>query len=212
MQELEREKRIKVLIVDDHAMLREGVAAILSRQPDMEVVGEAEDGAEAIECYRRLRPDVTLMDLQMPNIGGVEATAALRREFPGARIVILTTYAGDVQAVRALRAGAAGYLLKSSLRKELVEAVRTVHAGNRRVHTDLAVEIALHAGDDPLSEREVKILSLIAAGRANKQIAWELSISEDTVKSHMKSIFSKLNVGDRTHAVTVAARRGIIEL
>lgn len=212
MMEAERTRPVRLLVADDHPLLREGVTAIIQRQPDMEVIGEAENGAEAIESFRRLRPDVTLMDLQMPVVGGVEATIAIRGEFPSARIIILTTYAGDVQAVRALKAGAAGYLLKTSLRKEMIDAIRAVHAGQRRVISEIANEIAVHAGDDSLSEREISILSLISAGRANKQIAWELSISEDTVKAHLKSVFSKLDVGDRTHAVTVAAKRGIIAL
>jgi DNA-binding NarL/FixJ family response regulator len=207
-----KSRPIRILLVDDHAMLRDGVSAIVGLQPDMEIVGEAENGADALESFRRLRPDVTLMDLQMPVLGGVEATASIRTEFPAARIIMLTTYAGDVQAVRALRAGAFGYLLKTSLRKELIEAIRAVHEGKRRVLPEIAVEIAVHAGEEPLSDREITILAFVARGLANKQIAWELSISEDTVKAHMKSIFSKLDVKDRTHAVTTAAKRGIIEL
>lgn len=204
--------KIRVLVVDDHPVLRDGVAAILENQTDMVLVGEARDGSEAIERFRSLHPDVTLMDLQMPGVNGVDAIAAIRAEYATARIIVLTTYAGDVQAVRALKAGATGYLLKSSLRTELIDAIRDVHRGQRHVHRDVAEEIALHVVDEPLSEREVAILRLVSIGKANKQVAAELGVSEETVKGHLKSIFSKLNVADRTHAVTVAARRGIIEL
>jgi DNA-binding NarL/FixJ family response regulator len=204
--------RIRIVIVDDHPMLREGVAAVVQTQPDMEMVGEAIDGVDAIEAFRRLRPDVTLMDLQMPRLDGVLAITAIREEFPQARIIVLTTYSGDVKALRALKAGAVGYLLKSSLRKELVETVRTVHQGRRHVPPELASEIAAFVMDDPLSAREIEILRLVAIGNANKSIAMALKISEDTVKAHLKSIFGKLRVADRTHAVTVAARRGFIDL
>lgn len=206
------ERPISILLVDDHPMLREGVAAVIQLQPDMVLVGEAEDGRAAVDSFLRLQPDVTLMDLQMPGMGGVEAIQAIRAESPGARILVLTTYAGDVQALRAMKAGAAGYLLKSSLRKELIETIRTIHAGRRHVSAEIASEIAVHAVDERLSDREIAILSLVANGHANKQIAWKLSISEETVKAHLKSIFAKLDVADRTHAVTVAARRGFIEL
>jgi DNA-binding NarL/FixJ family response regulator len=201
-----------MLVVDDHPVLREGVASMLEDRSDMVVVGEARDGAEAVARFRALRPDVTLMDLQMPVMGGVEAIVAIRTEFPDARILVLTTYAGDVQAVRALKAGATGYLLKSSLRTELLDAVHNVHRGRRHVHGDVAAEIALHVVDDNLSEREAAVLRLVAIGKANKEIAHALSLSEETVKAHLKNIFAKLDVTDRTHAVTVAARRGIIEL
>jgi len=204
--------RIRVLVVDDHPMLREGVAAVLALQPDMVLVGEAGDGAEAVARHRELRPDVTLMDLQMPGMTGLEAIEAIRAEVPTARIVVLTTYAGDVQALRALKAGATGYLLKSTLRRELLDTIRNVHAGRRQLQPEVAHEIAIHAVDEALSEREIHVLRLVAAGRANKQIAWDLSLSEDTVKAHLKSIFAKLDVADRTHAVTVAARRGVIEI
>lgn len=203
---------IRILIVDDHAMLREGVAAILQIESDMELVGEAQDGAQALERFRALRPDVTLMDLKMSGMNGLETITAIRSEFPDARILVLTTYAGDVQAVRALRAGATGYLLKSSLRKELLDAIRDVHRGRRHLHRDVAGEIALHVIDEDLSEREVAVLRLVSVGKANKQIARDLDLSEETVKGHLKTIFAKLDVADRTHAVTVAARRGIIEL
>lgn len=206
------ESKIRVLVVDDHPVLRDGVAAILENQTDMTMVGEARDGSEAIERFRALRPDVTLMDLQMPGMNGVDAIAAIRSENPGARIIVLTTYAGDVQAVRALKAGAVGYLLKSSLRTELIDAIHNVHRGQRHVHRDVADEIALHVVDESLTEREVAVLRLVSIGKANKQIGSELGLSEETVKGHLKSIFAKLDVADRTHAVTVAARRGIIEL
>ncbi len=204
--------KIRVLVVDDHPVLRDGVAAILENQADMTMVGEARSGSEAIERFAALRPDVTLMDLQMPGMNGVEAINAIRAANPNARIIVLTTYSGDAQAVRALKAGAVGYLLKSSLRTELIDAIHDVHRGQRHVHRDVAGEIALHVADESLSEREISILRLVSIGKANKQIASELGLSEETVKGHLKSIFSKLDVADRTHAVTVAARRGIIEL
>ena len=204
--------KIRILVVDDHPVLRDGVAAIVQNQADMEMVGEARNGEEAVERFRELRPDVTLMDLQMPGMNGVDAIAAIRTEHPGARIIVLTTYAGDVQAVRALKAGALGYLLKNSLRTELIDAIRDVHRGQRRVQRDVADEIALHVIDESLTEREIAILRLVAIGKANKQVGAELGLSEETIKGHLKNIFSKLDVADRTHAVTVAARRGIIEL
>lgn len=203
---------IRILVVDDHPLLREGVCSILEDRTDMAVVGEACNGAEAVARFAELRPDVTLMDLQMPVMGGVEAIAAVRADHPDARILVLTTYAGDVQAVRALKAGATGYLLKSSLRTEMLDAIRNVHRGRRHVHSEVAAEIALHVVDDSLSEREIAVLRLVAVGKANKEVARALSLSEETVKAHLKSIFAKLDVADRTHAVTLAARRGIIEL
>jgi DNA-binding NarL/FixJ family response regulator len=206
------QSKISILIADDHPMLREGVSAVIEMQPDMMVVGEAATGDEAIAAYERLRPDITLMDLQMPGRNGVMAIEAIRREHPEARIIMLTTFAGDASALHALRAGAAGYLLKSSLRRELLDAIRNVHSGRRHLHPEIAQNIALHAIDDALSPREIEILQLIATGNANKRIARQLEISEDSVKSHIKSIFSKLYVSDRTHAVTVAAKRGIIDL
>jgi len=203
---------IRVMVADDHPLLREGVASAIDSQPDMILVGEAENGVAAIDGYRRWRPDVTLMDLQMPDIGGVAAITTIRSEFPRARIVILTTYFGDVQATRALKAGAMAYLLKSSLRRELLTTIRDVHRGLRHLQPEVANAIALGAMDEALSQREVAVLQLAALGNANKRIAHALGLSEETVKTHMKSILAKLRVTDRTHAVAVAARRGILEL
>src|SRR5262245_51178785 len=203
---------IRVLTVDDHPVFRDGIAAVLRNQRDMEVVGEAANGIEAVERFRELQPDVTLMDLQMPRMNGIEAIKAIRAEFTHARIVVLTTYAGDVQALTALRAGASGYLLKSTLRNDLLDVIRLVHSGQRHVPPEIATEIALHAADDALSERETRILTLVAAGKSNKEIARSLAVSEDTVKAHLKSIFAKLGVTDRTQAVTLGAKRGIIEV
>lgn len=205
-------KQIRILLVDDHPLLREGVSAIVARQTDMNVVGEAGNGAEAVESFRSLSPDVTLMDIQMPVLDGIQALQEIRKEAPAARVIMLTTYAGDVRAVRALKAGAAGYLLKSSLRKELIDVIRIVHAGRRHVPADVAQEIAVHTADEALSERELEILRLVSEGKPNKAIAWLLSVSEETVKAHMKKIFAKLDVADRTHAVIVAVRRGVIAL
>ena len=203
---------IRILIADDHILLRQGIVGIVAPEGDMDVVGEAENGAEAVEEFARLRPDVTLIDLQMPVLSGLEAIARIRAQAPDARIVVLTTYQGDVQAVRALKAGARGYLLKSSLIDELLSAIRTVHAGRRYIPAEVAQEIAIHAAEEPLSAREVDILTLVAAGQANKVVARELSVSEQTVKAHLRTIFQKLGVGDRTQAVTTALRRGIIRL
>lgn len=202
---------IRVLIVDDHPMVRDGVATLLERQPDMEAAGEAADGAEAVAKFQALAPDVTLMDVQMQGVGGVEAIEAIRRLSPDARVLVLTTYPGDAQAIRAMRAGAAGYLLKNCIRKELLDAIRSVHAGRRYVSADIAHQIAAHALDEPLSARELAILQLLAEGQSNKQIGLRLDLSTDTIKSHLKSLYAKLSVDDRTHAVTVAARRGYIE-
>jgi len=202
---------IRVLIVDDHPVVREGIAALLSRQDDMEAVGEASDGSEAVDLFGKLTPDVTLMDMQMDGMGGVEAIEKIRRLAPHARILVLTTYPGDAQVVRAMRAGAAGYLLKNSIRKELLDAIRSVHAGRRVMSADVAHDLVVHALDEPLTERELAVLRLVADGHPNKQIGAQLNLSTDTIKAHLKSIFAKLGVNDRTQAVTVAARRGYIE-
>lgn len=202
---------IRVLTVDDHPLLRAGISASINTQPGMTVVGEAADGEEAVNAYRTHRPDVTLMDLRLPKQNGIEAIGAIRREFPAARIIVLTTYGGDVQAVKAFKAGASGYLLKSMLRTELIDTIRLVHAGHRRVPPEIASEMAEHAGEDHLTGREVDVLESIAAGNSNKLIADCLSVSEHTVKGHVRNILSKLGASDRTHAVMIALRRGIIE-
>lgn len=203
---------VRLLVADDHPLLREGIAAVLAAHEQLQLVGEAGDGREAIEQYRALRPDVVLMDLQMPVIDGIEATRLIRAEFADARIVMLTTYRGDAQALRALKAGACGYLLKSMLRRELIDAIRAAHSGRRYVPPDIASDIAEHAADDALSAREIETLRRVAAGNANKEIARQLSISEETVKSHVKSMLAKLGARDRTHAVTIALKRGIIDI
>jgi DNA-binding NarL/FixJ family response regulator len=203
---------IRILLVDDHPLLREGVAGLVADQPDMELVSEASNGYEAIEQFRKHHPDITLLDLQMPGLNGIDAMMAIRAEFPEARIIVLTTYTGDAQVVRALRAGARAYLLKSLLRRELLDTVRAVHAGQKRVTAEVARQVAEHAADEPLTSREIEVLRLIAAGEANKIVADHLGITEETVKGHVKNILSKLGANDRTHAVTIALKRGIIEL
>jgi len=205
-------RAIRILTVDDHQLLREGIAAVLEGQPDMVLIGQASNGREAIESFRQHRPDVTLMDLRMPDMSGIEAITAIRAEFPNARIIVLTTYAGDVQAAGALKAGAYGYLLKNLVRKELLETIRVVHAGKRRVPAEIATEIAEHVADDALTEREIEVLRRVAAGKSNKMIAAELDIAEGTVKTHMKSILPKLDASDRTHAVIIALKRGILDV
>jgi len=205
-------KVIQILVVDDHLLLREGIAAVLEGQEDMVLVGEASNGREAVESFRRLRPNVTLMDLRMPDMSGLEAITAIRSDFPDARIIVLTTYSGDAQAAAALKAGAAGYLLKNLVRKELIETIRTVHAGKRRIPPEIATEIAEHVADDALTDREIEVLRGVAAGKSNKLIAAELDIAEGTVKTHMKSILPKLDAADRTHAVMIALKRGILDL
>jgi two-component system, NarL family, response regulator len=203
---------IRVLSVDDHPLLREGIAALIGIQSDMQLIGEASNGREALEQFRTHHPDVTLMDLQMPEMSGIDAISAIRGEFPDARIIILTTHAGDFQISRALKAGARGYLLKDMLRQELLETIRAVHAGQRRLSSEAAAEIAEHATDDVLTPREIDVLRLIAKGNANKEIAGQLSLNEETVKGHVKNILAKLGVHDRTHAVTIGLKRGIIAL
>jgi DNA-binding NarL/FixJ family response regulator len=203
---------ITVLAVDDHPLLRQGLAAALEGAPDMKLVGEAANGREAIERFRQFKPDVTLMDLRMHEMSGLDAIVAIRSEFPRARIIVLTTYEGDAQALSALKAGAAGYMLKSAVRKDLLDTIRAVHAGERRIPPTIANDIAEHAADDALSGREIDILRRVAAGKSNKLIAIELHIAENTVKAHMRSILPKLEASDRTHAVTIALRRGILDL
>ena len=203
---------IRILTVDDHPMLREGIAAVLASEEDMILVAEASNGREAIEQFRTHHPDVTLMDVQMPEVNGIDAIVKIREEFPDARIIVLTTYTGDAQAARAFKAGAFGYLLKNMVRKELIDTIRTVHAGKKRIPPDIAVEMAQHHSDDALTVREIEVLREVAAGNANKMVAQLLHISEETVKAHMRSILSKLGANDRTHAVTIAVKRGIIEI
>jgi DNA-binding NarL/FixJ family response regulator len=207
-----RERPTRVLVVDDHPLLREGVAAVIERQADIELAGEAANGYEAIERFRALRPDVTLMDLQMPEMNGIDAIAAIRAEFPDARIAVLTTYRGDVQALHAIKAGARGYLLKSMLRKELIATIRALSAGKQRITPEIASELAAHHGDESLSARELDVLRSAALGKSNKAIASELNLSEETIKVHMKSIIAKLSANNRTHAVSIAVKRGIIHI
>jgi DNA-binding NarL/FixJ family response regulator len=204
-------EKIKVLLVDDHPLMREGIAAVIQREEDIVIVGEASNGQQAIEMFRACRPDVTLMDLQMPVMNGIDAIKSIRLEFPAARFIVLTTYQGDVQALHALKAGAAGYLLKSMIWNDLPESIRVVHSGRRRIPAEVAVALAEHVTDDLLSEREVEVLRRVALGTANKVIAAELSLSEATIKAHMKSILAKLGAKDRTHAVTIAVKRGFLE-
>jgi DNA-binding NarL/FixJ family response regulator len=199
------------MTVDDHPLLREGIAAVLDGEEDFELVAEATSGQEAIDSFRIHRPDVTLMDLQMPGMNGIDAMLAIRSQFPDARFIVLTTYQGDVQALRALKAGAAGYLLKNMMRKELLETIRIVHAGRRRIPPEIAAELADHVTEDALTDREVDVLRKVATGNSNKIIASQLNVSEATVKGHMKSILSKLGANDRTHAVTIAMKRGFLD-
>jgi DNA-binding NarL/FixJ family response regulator len=203
---------IRVLSVDDHALLRGGIAALVSGQPDMTIVAECSNGREAIQQFRAHKPDVALMDLQMPEMGGLDAIIAIRGEFPDARIIVLTTYAGDVQVLRALQAGARAYLLKNAVHKELLDTIRAVHAGKKTLSPQISYELAEHATDDALTKAEIDVLRLIAAGNANKQIADLLSVTEDTVKGRVKNILSKLGANDRTHAAVIGLKRGIIEL
>ena len=208
---MNKQQTIRVLTVDDHPLLRSGIVGVINAQPDMTVVAEASDGEEAISLYRQHRPDITLMDLRLPKTSGIDAISGIRSEFPSARIIVLTTYGGDVQALRAFKAGAAGYLLKSMLRTELVDTIRSVHAGHRRIPAEIATEMAEHAADDALTEREVEVLRYVSAGNSNKIIAAHLHLSEHTVKGHLKNILSKLGANDRTHAVMIAVKRGFID-
>ena len=203
--------RIRILAVDDHVLIRQGMATLLGDEPDMTLVAEASNGREAIQQFRAHRPDVTLMDLQMPEMNGLDAIIAIRGEFPNAKIIVLTTYKGDVQILRALKAGAQGYLLKNTVHKELVDTIRAVHAGKKALSSEASFEIAEHATDDALTPAEINVLRLIAAGNANKQIADQLSITEETVKGRVKNILSKLGASDRTQAAMIGLKRGIIE-
>jgi DNA-binding NarL/FixJ family response regulator len=203
---------IRILCVDDHPLLRGGITALIDGQPDMKVVAECSNGREAIQQQRAHKPDITLMDLQMPEMSGLDAIIAIRGEFPDSRIIVLTTYAGDVQALRALQAGARAYLLKNQVHKDLLDTVRAVHAGKKTLSAQVSYELAEHATDDALTKAEVDVLRLIAAGNANKQIADQLGITEDTVKGRVKNILSKLAANDRTHAAMIGLKRGIIEL
>jgi DNA-binding NarL/FixJ family response regulator len=202
---------IRILAVDDHPLVRQGIAGLVAVQPDMTLVGEASNGSDAIQQFREQRPDITLMDLQMPEMNGIDAIIAIRNEFPDARLIVLTTYVGDVQILRALKAGARAYLLKNLLHKELLDTIRAVHAGKKTMSPDASYQLAEHATDDALTPGEISVLRLIAAGNANKQIADQLSITEETVKGRVKNILSKLGANDRTHAATIGMKRGIIE-
>jgi DNA-binding NarL/FixJ family response regulator len=209
---LERSDPIRVLVADDHPLLRNGIAALLSAEPDITLAATCSSAREAIQQFRTLRPDVTLMDLQMPEMSGLEALTEIRREFPGARVVVLTSYAGDALIARALKAGASAYLLKDAVYEELVDTIRSVHAGQKTVSPAVAVALATHATDELLTPAEINVLHLIAAGHRNKQIADQLQVTENTVKGRVQSILSKLDANDRTHAVTIGLKRGIIDL
>ena len=202
---------IRILTVDDHPLLRKGIAALVNVEDDMKLVAEASSGEEAIEKFRAHRPDITLMDIQLPGLNGIETIIQIQKEFPNAKVIVLTTYSGDVQAVRAIKAGARGYLLKRQVHRELLETIRAVHAGQRRIPQEIAVELVVHTRDD-LTPREIDVLRLIASGNANKEIADQLSIGEASVKSYVANILSKLDAKDRAHAVTIGLKRGIIEL
>lgn len=201
---------IRILAADDHPLLREGIAALIGTERDMRLVAEATTGRETIERFRAVRPDVTLLDIQMPEMSGIDALIAIRSEFPTAKVIILTTYGGDVLARRALKAGAYAYVLKGLVRKDLLDTIRAVHVGQKRIHPEVAAELAVHIGEDPISEREIEILRLVAVGNSNKEIGARLSITEQTVKAHMKRIIAKLGANDRTHAVTLALDRGVL--
>jgi DNA-binding NarL/FixJ family response regulator len=203
---------IRIMAVDDHPLLRQGIVGLVADQPDMAVVAEASNGREAIHQFRTHRPDVTLMDVQMPEMNGVDAIIAIRGEFHKARIIVLTTYVGDVQVVRAIKAGASGYLLKNSLHRDLLDTIRAVHSGKKAMSPEASFQLAEHATDDVLTPAEIRVLKLIAGGNANKEIAAQLSLSEETVKSQVRNILSKLGANDRTHAAMIGVRRGIIEV
>ena len=201
---------IRILAADDHPLLREGIAALIGTERDMRLVAEAATGRETIERFRAVRPDVTLLDIQMPEMSGIDTLIAIRSEFPTAKVIILTTYGGDVLAQRALKAGAYAYVLKGLVRKDLLDTIRAVHVGQKRIHPEVAANLAVHIGEDPISEREIEILRLVAVGNSNKEIGTRLSITEQTVKAHMKRIIAKLGANDRTHAVTLALDRGVL--
>ena len=203
---------IGVLAIDDHPLMMAGISGEINAQPDMRVVAEANDGDEALELFRKHRPDVTLMDIRMPKVNGIAAIAAIRQEFPHARIIVLTTAGGDALALRAFKAGAVGYLLKNLLRTELVETIRLVHKGHKRVPPEIAMQIAEHSADDSITARELEVLRGVASGSSNKLIASDLNISEHTIKNHLKSILSKLGANDRTHAVMIALKRGFLDM
>ena len=205
-------RKITILAVDDHPVLRQGIAALIAAQSDMTLVAEASNGREAIQQFRAHQPDVTLMDLQMPEMNGLDAMMSIRGEFPDARIIVLTTYTGDVQAVRALKAGARGYLLKNSLHRQLLDTIRAVHAGRKALSAEISFDLAEHSAEDELSAAEVRVLLLIAEGKSNKEIAAQLAVSEDSVKGHVRNILSKLDANDRTHAAMIGLKRGIIDL
>jgi DNA-binding NarL/FixJ family response regulator len=204
--------QITILVVDDHPLLRDGIAALIGSEPDMTLVGACSTGRDAIQQFRERRPDVTLMDLQMPGMNGVDAILAIRGEFPNARIIVLSSYAGDAQVMRALRAGASGYLVKNHVHNDLLETIRQVHAGQKSISPDVSIELARHAMDAPLTPAEIDVLRLIAAGNGNRQIADQLGITEDTVKGRVRNILSKLSANDRTHAAIIGLKRGIIAL
>ena len=208
---MSKSTRIRVLCVDDHPLIRDGIAFALQTQSDMELVAEATNGREAIQAFRQFRPDVTLMDLQMPEMNGIDAMLAIRGEFPNARIIVLTTYSGDVQATRALKAGAVGYIIKGMLRTDLIDTIRGVNLGQRRIPHEVASGIAEHVSADALSAREIEVLRAVGSGCSNKIVADRLHISEDTVKGHMKNILAKLQANDRTHAVLIAMKRGFLD-